>query len=318
MMFCRPLLTMGARRGQARPWVWDALLGGLGGRAGLCLWLFLVSGVHEAAAFRCTQTDQGASLAWSRRDVVIRPSVSPAEEVSEADVAAALTHAAAQWSDAPCSDFAFRVEASTEERWVGFDWAAGTGSSENRNIVVFRNDIAGDPQDQWLHAGSALAITTVTFVRSTGRIVDADIEINDARFVFSNCDAADCSTVHDLKNMLTHELGHVLGLDHPPASEPDAAAATMYASAQAGDISKRDLAADDVAGLCTLYPAGEGPGECGIATLPPPPSVVVETAGCGTAPGRTARPWSAALLCVLLFHCGRNAARRKPLRATLP
>lgn len=274
------------------------------------VWAALVAALpHPAAAYRCTQTDEGSSLAWASRDLVMRPSVSPAEEVSEADISAALDHAAAQWSDPSCSDLTFRIDEMTEARWVGFDWAAGTGSSENRNLVVFRNDLAGDPQDQWLHAGSALAITTVTFVRSTGRIVDADIEINDSRFVFSNCDEATCSTVHDLKNMLTHEFGHVLGLDHPSASEPDATSATMYASAQAGDLSKRDLAPDDIEGLCTLYPAGEASGSCGSVTLAPPPRVLVESAGCGAVRGGSALLWQA-LLCAALFRSVRRGARR--------
>lgn len=263
-----------------------------------------------ASAFLCTQTDRGASLFWEPRTVVVRASTAPMGEVTPAEVDEALRFAAAQWSAPDCTDFAFEIGSPTDDRRVGFDWHAGSESDENVNLVVFRNRAPGDPQDDWLHAGSVLALTTVTFLRSTGRIVDADIEMNDASYRFTACDPPECTPEQDLKNTLTHELGHVLGLDHPPPFQPGAEAATMYASAATGDLQKRDLAEDDIDGLCTLYPVGEPPGFCGTQPNPPPPRVTVEEVGCQqTSAGSLSLP---AGLLVMLGTLRRRFRREGP------
>lgn len=268
--------------------------------------LLLTAGLASspASAFLCTQTDQGASLFWEDRTIAVRASAAPMGEVTLAEVEDALRFGAEQWSAPDCSDFAFEIASATEDRRVGFDWRAGSGSDENVNLVVFRGSSAGDPQDEWLHAGTVLALTTVTFLRSTGRIVDADIEMNDASYRFTACDPPGCTPEQDLKNTLTHELGHALGLDHPPSFQPGSEGATMYASAPSGDLAKRDLASDDIEGLCTLYPAGAPPGFCGTQPVTPPPSVHVEQVGCRQTPGA---PFALALV---LLALGAAARRR--------
>jgi MYXO-CTERM domain-containing protein len=64
----------------------------------------------------------------------------------------------------------------------------------------------------------------------------------------------------DLRNTLTHEVGHFVGLAH--ARDP---AATMDASTQMREVEKRTLAADDVDGVCAIYPA-EDDGGCGCGS----------------------------------------------------
>jgi hypothetical protein len=55
--------------------------------------------------------------------------------------------------------------------------------------------------------------------------------------------------LHDLSNTITHELGHVLGLAHSDVEQ-----ATMEQSTWPGETEKRDLSADDIAGIKALYP----------------------------------------------------------------
>ncbi len=61
-----------------------------------------------------------------------------------------------------------------------------------------------------------------------------------------------------------HELGHVLGLGH--STDPSA---TMYGIVNWGDISKRTLEADDIAGLQYLYGSGDGLQSSGFDQLSP-------------------------------------------------
>ena len=77
---------------------------------------------------------------------------------------------------------------------------------------------------------SATAITTVSYVNKAGdpndgQIIDADIELNAVNNHFFNKDVDPTPTDRnpaDLWNTLTHEMGHMQGLDHTcrGASEP--------------------------------------------------------------------------------------------------
>jgi hypothetical protein len=98
--------------------------------------------------------------------------------------------------------------------------------------------------------GNFQAWTSTWWVRegSRVRIHEADIVFN-PRVRFST----DGSTgARDLQDLMTHELGHALGLHHSPIM-----AATMYPDGGAGQTLARSLAPDDIAGLRTLYEAPE-------------------------------------------------------------
>ncbi len=139
------------------------------------------------------------------------------------------------------------------------------------NQVLFIHDSA-----RWPVASHVIALTLVAADIATGAIGDADVLVNAANKQF--CVAPDCkATRYDLQNTLAHEFGHLLGLDHSAES-----AATMYGGAPPLETLKRDLHADDVAGVCTLYRRAF------VATgCQPPP----EPDGCAAARGsRTLSP----------------------------
>ena len=241
-----------------------------------------LTGATSASAFLCTRTSSdGPSVAWPVRSIELHRHGGSAD-VTDGDIDRSIAFAAQQWTAVGCSDFTLSLGDETDNAVAGFDWAAGSGSPPNQNIVVFRNDNPDDPVDRWLHTLSALAITTVTFVSTSGEILDADVEVNDAEFAFTACDPGlDCQRVDsDLENTLTHELGHVVGLDHPPATDPDAYSATMFASAPAGEIAKRDLSDDDIRGICLIYPSDGPNGECFGVTPEQPPNVRFTQTGC--------------------------------------
>ena len=125
----------------------------------------------------------------------------------------------------------------------------------NQNVIVFHDDAW--PYDVDDAAGlvtksPTVALTTVTFDPDTGEIYDADIELNTADHVITQLPVGTPGdgTSFDLQSVLTHEIGHFLGLAHSPLAD-----AVMYAFGD-GDQSttKRALAAEDVDGICAIYP----------------------------------------------------------------
>lgn len=111
-----------------------------------------------------------------------------------------------------------------------------------RNLIYWWNS-----ESQWKqrHVEKAIALTTLYYDVGTGIIKKFDVELADWAYFFT-VDTANAVT--DVQNTITHELGHALGLDH--SKDPEA---TMYFMAPSGDITKRDLAPDDIEGLCTVY-----------------------------------------------------------------
>lgn len=220
----------------------------------------------------------------------------------------------AQWEQT-CADLRLVYAGPLAELRTG-------GSGDDQNLVVFRhgwcsqdpvaqNDpcmtdpdvdcggIYGCFEDSAACIGrtsctdwAVVALTSVLYDPATGRIMDADIEVNgwdggDAGGVMGNppqhgwyftcypdtqpglCNTygQDACAYMDLQNTVTHEAGHFVGLAHSPVS-----GATMNATTSPGDTAKRALAPDDVAGVCAIYPqpsggCGCGGGDAGLASL---------------------------------------------------
>ena len=111
----------------------------------------------------------------------------------------------------------------------------------------------------------AFAVTVVWHNTTTGEILDADMMINDqlaTRFgaggPYEDCPDIGCApgTVNapgptDLQNLVTHEVGHFIGIGHSHVFE-----ATMHAAMTRDSIEKRTLEQDDIDAVCDIYPSG--------------------------------------------------------------
>jgi MYXO-CTERM domain-containing protein len=60
-----------------------------------------------------------------------------------------------------------------------------------------------------------------------------------------------------LASIVTHEIGHFIGIGHS-----DDVNATMFASAERTSIEKRTLDQDDINAVCDIYPPGSLSNEC--------------------------------------------------------
>ena len=140
------------------------------------------------------------------------------------------------WNEADCTSIAVRYDGQTATDTVGY-----TRGKDNQSVVVWRDT-------EWPYASrTAFALTSVHLSPTTGIIQDADIELNTAHHVFTVSDD-ELRTRVDVQNTVAHEVGHFLGLDH--SSETDS---TMFKQASQGELTKRSLSNDDLAGLCSIY-----------------------------------------------------------------
>jgi hypothetical protein len=117
--------------------------------------------------------------------------------------------------------------------------------------------VAFDPDDEfngvyvlspWPYDPSHIALT---FPRRTlrGEITSADVVFNgDVTWGVLPEDAEPPPGTHDIASILSHELGHVLGLD-----ESEVEGATMWPASSLGETHKRLLTGDDEAGVMYLY-----------------------------------------------------------------
>ena len=93
----------------------------------------------------------------------------------------------------------------------------------------------------------ALMLTKRYYIKINNKIYiqEADIVINSEQRWKNNGD----SDAYDVQNAMTHELGHMLGLDHSTSSKLN----TMYPSCSLGETTKRTVKQDDLNGFHHIY-----------------------------------------------------------------
>jgi hypothetical protein len=124
------------------------------------------------------------------------------------------------WSDLEC-ETGYATLAFSELEEAECKRTEYNDGGKNSNIILFQDN-------KWDYKGAdnTLAKTTVTFDAETGEIFDADIEINHA---YNNFTISDEIVDYDLESVLTHEVGHLIGLDHTPTTPPRCTRATSPA-----------------------------------------------------------------------------------------
>jgi hypothetical protein len=119
----------------------------------------------------------------------------------------------------------------------------------NANVVYF--------QDKDWTEGNAidgtLALTTVDFSTGSSKIGNATVALNSSTNRFT---VGDEDVQVDLVSVVTHEVGHFLGIAH--SADPTA---VMYPFYSVGAV-RRSLSADDVAAVCAIYPPDRSAGAC--------------------------------------------------------
>jgi hypothetical protein len=152
-----------------------------------------------------------------------------------------------KWADVDCGDGRHPSFRAVNDSPVDCHKAQYNPSSGNANAIMFR-----DEDWPYENAQDTLALTTVTYNVETAEIYDADIEVNTAEAPFTTTPVPPPNHA-DLESVITHEVGHFLGLAHSEVN-----AASMRAIGyQLGTTGLRTLADDDIQGICEIFPPGE-------------------------------------------------------------
>lgn len=197
-----------------------------------------------ASAWVQSKSSKGVGLHWPDPCHVVYAHVDGSADVEDGSDIEAVRASLETWNAVECSAFTMLWGGLTNVEWIGYSTYGG-----NANIVIFQED--------WPYDERPVAFTSVTYNPNTGIIFDADIELNAEDYEFTAGGPDKAPGDIDIQNTITHEAGHIVGLDHS-----DVGAATMFESSIFGEVIKRDLAHDDISGICDLYPAEDEPLAC--------------------------------------------------------
>ncbi|MFO0739195.1 MAG: matrixin family metalloprotease [Labilithrix sp.] len=184
----------------------------------------------------------GAPLRWPTTCLAYAMNRLGTQSLDPADTRPVIAKAFAAWTDVKCKDGTTAKMAFTELEPIKCKKSEYNKDGPNVNVVLFQDN-------DWKYRGidGTLAKTSVTYNDDTGEIYDADIEVNAAN---NEVTIDDTDIEYDLQAILTHEVGHFIGIAHSARSD-----AVMYASYSPGSVSQRVLTDDDIAALCEIYPS---------------------------------------------------------------
>lgn len=146
------------------------------------------------------------------------------------------------WAAVPSAFITFKDEGTTR---------ISASPSDRRNAIVYdeTGNIINAPEGT-----GVIAIARLNW-NPAGLIVDADIIFNGRDFTFSIDDNTTPENRVDLQGVMTHEIGHLLGLDHSPLVGTPSTRPTMYPyNTPEAPRQERSLEPDDHAGITAIYP----------------------------------------------------------------
>ncbi|QDU68673.1 IPT/TIG domain-containing protein [Engelhardtia mirabilis] len=202
-----------------------------------CL-LAVALGYTASAHIRILHPSNGSPLYWANpASVGVTINSAGSDDILDGSHETAVRNAIDAWNVVPGSG-ANLIENTNPGSKARTDWAA-----DDIHLVWF--DEAGS-SGYFPGSSGVVAITPLWFV-SDGRITDADILFNGKTFQFTTSGEPGR---FDVQDVVTHELGHFLGLDHSGH-----AGAAMFPYVDPTVILHRSLSLDDAYGVRSAYPA---------------------------------------------------------------
>lgn len=171
---------------------------------------------------------------------LINPNCADSEAGTDEQQIAAIQAGTRAWENEGNAYFEFTYGGTTGIYYDSGVW--GTWSAMDGNNVVFFAQYS-------LGSGTLAETMYYWYYANPDRIIECDIAFNDYSYVWQTVGDPTWSQ-RDIWNIATHELGHVVALGHSLINE-----ATMWWQSSGGDISRRDLHSDDIAGIQAIYGA---------------------------------------------------------------
>lgn len=199
----------------------------------------LLGSAVSFAHVRLYNPSTGAKLFWSNPSsisIVINDAGS--DNIADGSEETALKNAIEAWN-ALDSTTATLVENTSPSQKARTDW-----SSSSIHLMWFDET---NSSGYFPPGSGTVAITPIWFF-GNGTISDADVLFNGSGFAFTT---SGVPGAFDVQDVATHELGHLLGLDHSGV-----AGASMYPYVDPTVILHRSLSEDDEHGLRDAYPSG--------------------------------------------------------------
>lgn len=206
----------------------------------------------------CEKDDRGCNttgepVRWAKMPIEYRFSSAGSALLIREEARAAVRAAFNRWSDTLCDGRRTSLR-FVEREDVPEDKPLGRGTRGSEPFGIYFRDL-GWPYDT---PDETLAQTNNTYGKSTGIIQYSDLEVNTGARKFATTETGEGV---DLQAVMTHEVGHYIGLAH--SIENDSIMAKSYCETgdrcEKGKVAARRLAADDIAAVCKLYPPEGAP-----------------------------------------------------------
>jgi hypothetical protein len=213
----------------------------------LCFVCVLVMPARPAAAysFQYSAGSRPAPLRWTTRTIPISLSSSLLEPQSNvksgSDVIGAVRRGLDRWAEAAGVEF---VESIVKDDSI----SPASGTGDGRSLITIA--LTAENLTPFAGAGSEMPARTRVFFNRTGAITEADIALNP----YQQFSTDGTIGTYDLESAVTHELGHLLGLDHSgvigSTMQPRQGRNGLY---NLPAFATRTLSDDDRSGVQALY-----------------------------------------------------------------
>lgn len=222
--------------------------------------LACIISVSVAYAYEFLYSYEGNYLRWSPDDIPVDYKISTWWLPDAEEPVGAIYAAFTTWEDVESASVSFNYQGTTTDEHTPVD-------PDDENVIGWNADAYG--YEYYTYAFGVAFI--MWYDTETFQIDESDIILN----IYWQWTTTGGTNKYDIQGIMTHEIGHLLGLDHTDweveyglmdavdftQTYPERAAATMisgptfYATHTASDeVLMRTLEQDDIDGISILYP----------------------------------------------------------------